>query len=135
MAGVRDLPTAGVTVLLSFLLAVLLAAVLQLESAAVRASPFLTVVAGAACSLVFLLVLVLCGSLHAIMSSDAVSSGYFEISVAALAMLVLAATIHPVCITVGTVGSAFLLWEMNRVAHVLYFESESVASAGNQKRK
>ena len=118
--------------MLALLLAVLLVAGLHYDAEMIRGTPALVVAAGVACAILFVIVLTCCGACHALVSSG-VSSGVIEVAVSFVVMLAVAASIHPICMTVGSAGSLILLWYVTRVINDIYFASTDARPPGKNK--
>jgi len=124
-----------VSLVLSLLLAVGLFAGLQLLKPQLTASPALTVVAGALCSLLFLLSLTAVGNLEMVLFGNHFQTKLLEVVLCLAISCTAAGAIHRVCVTVCFLVSCGVLYYMSRLSQSAYAAPTPVQAAPAKKRR
>ncbi|GJQ09224.1 hypothetical protein GpartN1_g5185.t1 [Galdieria partita] len=110
----------GFSCFFSFLVSILLFSIAQLGWEFFRSSPTRTILGGALCALFYSFCLMTVCNLEDCLDLQRVA-GYGEVCVCLLTSLLLAATIHPVCITTCFFFSICSTWCFQQVAKQVYF--------------
>jgi len=106
-------PSAKSTAIVSGLLFTLTLSGIRLSATVLASTEKLTILGGFVCSLLFFFALTAVGSLER-------ETKWAEVIVCLLVSLVVAATVHPVCITTCFLFSAGILFYMNHVSKAIH---------------
>ncbi|EME32538.1 hypothetical protein Gasu2_23760 [Galdieria sulphuraria] len=113
----------GFSCFFSFLTSILLFSIAQLGWEFFRSTPTRTVLGGALCALFYSFCLIGVCNLEDCLDLQRIA-GYGEVCVCLLTSLLLAATIHPVCITTCLLFSVISTLCLQQVAKNVYFTKE-----------
>ncbi|KAL6841244.1 hypothetical protein ACP4OV_028762 [Aristida adscensionis] len=111
----------GRSMLLSLLLFAVTLSLLEMYGATFAASELMTIAGGFVSALLFLLLLTFIGNYQ---EASGVRTGWGAVVVAELVALVIAGTIHRVCITTCFLFSAGLLYEVDKLSSMILARSE-----------
>ncbi|RLN30590.1 uncharacterized protein C2845_PM05G34070 [Panicum miliaceum] len=112
----------GRSMLLSLLLFAVTLSLLEMYRAKFASSELMTIAGGFVCSLLFLLLLTFIGNYQ---EASGDRTGWGAVVVAQLVALIVAGTVHRVCITTCLLFSAGLLYEVDKLSGVILTRSES----------
>ncbi|TVU19947.1 hypothetical protein EJB05_36130 [Eragrostis curvula] len=112
----------GRSMLLSLLLFAVTLSLLEMYSAKFASSELMTIAGGLVCSFLFLLLLTFIGNYQ---ESNGVRTGWGAVVVAELVALIVAGTVHRVCITTCFLFSVGLLYEVDKLSGMTLAKSES----------
>ncbi|GJN14759.1 hypothetical protein PR202_gb01616 [Eleusine coracana subsp. coracana] len=112
----------GRSMLVSLLLFAVTLSLLEMYKAKFASSELMTIVGGLVSSLLFLLLLTFIGNYQ---ESNGVRTGWGAVVVAELVALIVAGTVHRVCITTCFLFSAGLLYEVDKLSGMILVKSES----------
>jgi len=112
----------GRSMLLSLLLFAVTLSLLEMYRAKFASSELMTIAGGFVCSLLFLLLLTFIGNYQ---EASGDRTGWGAVVVAQLVALIVAGTVHRVCITTCFLFSAGLLYEVDKLSGMILARSES----------
>ncbi|CAN6350639.1 unnamed protein product, partial [Urochloa humidicola] len=121
-SGSGEMASTGRSMLLSLLLFAVTLSLLEMYRAKFASTELMTIAGGFVCSLLFLLLLTFIGNYQ---EASGDRTGWGAVVVAQLVALVVAGTVHRVCITTCFLFSAGLLYEVDKLSGMILARSES----------
>ncbi|CAN6359683.1 unnamed protein product, partial [Urochloa humidicola] len=127
-----QMASTGRSMLLSLLLFAVTLSLLEMYRAKFASTELMTIAGGFVCSLLFLLLLTFIGNYQ---EASGDRTGWGAVVVAQLVALVVAGTVHRVCITTCFLFSAGLLYEVDKLSGMILARSESKARSDSKVRR
>ncbi|CAN6327822.1 unnamed protein product [Urochloa humidicola] len=122
----------GRSMLLSLLLFAVTLSLLEMYRAKFASTELMTIAGGFVCSLLFLLLLTFIGNYQ---EASGDRTWWGAVVVAQLVALVVAGTVHRVCITTCFLFSAGLLYEVDKLSGMIQARSESKVRSESKARR
>uniref|UniRef100_A0A0D3G949 Uncharacterized protein n=1 Tax=Oryza barthii TaxID=65489 RepID=A0A0D3G949_9ORYZ len=116
--------TGGRSMALSLLLFAVTLSLLEMYRGRFASSELMTIAGGFVCSLLFLFLLTFIGNYQ---EANGVKTGWGAVVVTELTALIVAGTVHRVCITTCFLFSAGFLYEVDKLSGMILAKSESKA--------
>ncbi|KAJ4795966.1 Keratinocyte-associated protein 2 [Rhynchospora pubera] len=116
--------TPGRSMIYSSLLFSVILSLLQMYKGKFASSELMTIVGGLICSLLFILMLTFIGNYQEL---SGMKTGWGAVILAEIVSLIVASTVHRVCITTCFLFSAVFLYEVDKIYGMILAKSDSKA--------